>query len=464
MKKNGVEFKLYVWSLIRASPHAHRIFRKYREHVLQFVIARDIGTILLPEALAALDSSELMMFESMDGEVLEIPIRGPWQGDVLSWMENWYLPEYKIMMRWGVEGYLDEHEKEIWNEWKDRHHFDKTDYLGADYLPPKENMLQLWQTHKDVMFIANLCVGETLDVFIRGFRGGDEPLGPKVSYTLEDISLVEKQRIFRAIYRFIIFGNVFAPSTENWVGMDPCAWFLCQFPAWKVEELSCVFDFVTDKILLKWQESEDHEFSRLSTDLDLWKLEGKMYFYSEDWKRRYFRRMQASSATLPIKDLRAILQSKKGLLKDLVEKVGDAGEREFLKEALEDDPGNKPVLFGGERLRKDAKCDKDHIPVSDGLSGNDSMSANKDYIWADGGYCRELYVSSTSSEPWRESLRRAGYVFWGSEIWGDNGTFIGREECGMRILKEFPRPAFEDQSLSVEERMKRCWQEKVNYS
>lgn len=46
--------------------------------------------------------------------------------------------------------------------------------------------------------------------------------------------------------------------------------FLVLFPAWQVEELSCINDFMQDKILQKWQETEDTEFETIANDPSSW--------------------------------------------------------------------------------------------------------------------------------------------------------------------------------------------------
>ena len=49
--------------------------------------------------------------------------------------------------------------------------------------------------------------------------------------------------------------------------------FLTLFPAWQVEELSCINDFIRDKILQKWQEVEDSFHALLMRDLASWDLD-----------------------------------------------------------------------------------------------------------------------------------------------------------------------------------------------
>jgi hypothetical protein len=85
-------------------------------------------------------------------------------------------------------------------------------------------------------------------------------------------SNTEKMRIYRSIYRYVIYGNLFyldhrRPGVVKVYlpsGQNQSHSFLTLFPAWQGEELSCVNDFIQDKILEKWQEVEDnfYAFSR----------------------------------------------------------------------------------------------------------------------------------------------------------------------------------------------------------
>lgn len=44
-----------LWAFVQVSHHVHGIFRECREQILSAVIARDIGPVLMGEALAALE-------------------------------------------------------------------------------------------------------------------------------------------------------------------------------------------------------------------------------------------------------------------------------------------------------------------------------------------------------------------------------------------------------------------------
>ncbi|RDL41529.1 uncharacterized protein BP5553_01508 [Venustampulla echinocandica] len=382
-----------LWALVRASPHVHRIFRdEYREHILHIIIAREIGPILMGEALAALRSSRFTSTQKVNGEDVEVPIRGLPKTEALEWTESY---------------------QDVINV--------------ANVSPPPEDMLLLWELHKDVKVMADLFVQETLPIFLQMMKGIGEPETELAICTLEDYSTIEKQRLFRAIYRFVIFGNLFAPSsTDVCDDEDLCEYFLCRFTIWQVEEISCINDFIRNKILLKWQEMEDNEFKRLAADPELWAADPRPNpptsrwradFFSKESKSRHFKDMQANFATLSIKDLVAVFEAKDVLLEELVKTRTSAyqGARSpFLDAALDVDPGAIPIVIGGVEyeFRGEVEC-----PVEDMLAfeGDDLASANRSWFWANKSSLGDMYVSP-SSPKWEsdrafEGFRRFGYVF-----------------------------------------------------
>lgn len=106
--------------------------------------------------------------------------------------------------------------------------------------------LPLWHVHQDVKFFAELFVHDRLSLLI-----GD-------SCDLSQISITEKARIYRAIYWFSIIGNLFYIHDTARVDPDDLSWaqdqsdaFMTLFTASEVEEISCINDFMNDKIIDK---------------------------------------------------------------------------------------------------------------------------------------------------------------------------------------------------------------------
>lgn len=404
-----------LWAFIRASPHISSAFRDYRKQILPIVIARDIGPILVVEALAALDSSRFTTFRNVDEDDVEVPIRGPPKSQALGWMENYYLPRSGVM-RW-VDRYLTESDRHRWEEWKESHQAEE-----SDKSPSNEDMLPLWKLHQDVKFIADLYVREVLPIFAQGFRSVNRQPAPQIQYALEDASSIERQRIFRGIYRFVIFGNLFAPSAEVWGSEELCENFLCRFQGWEVEEISCINDFIRDRIAQKWKELGDCEFERLINSPDIGPESDETHErHGLQWKLAF-------ASALPIQDLRAMFQAKGELLKSLVLKWTsvDQDVRPFLEEALFVDPEFQSVIYGSERPRSDADTtinDSDRLKF-DEEKGDEVNSPSLGICWGTNWYGVEMYCYGTSRGHWRgedyEGYRRAGYVFWEAPRWGDH--------------------------------------------
>lgn len=415
-----------IWATIQASPHLHCVFREYREHILPIIILRDIGPDLMVDALAALNSSRFTTIQKVDGEDVELPIRGPSKTQTWKWIDSYYLTRSGVM-RW-VEGYLDEYEMGIWEEWKESHQVE-----DSDNVPRSEDILPLWELHKNVKLMADLYVQETLPVFTQCFRFDDESPKPQIPYTLKDTSIIERQRIFRGIYRFVIFGNLFAPTTEViWSQDELCEKFLCRFQGWEVEEISCIYDFIADRVSQKWKDTDDYEMNRLGglpntqtsdsssnngdphrvTDLSV------MNLVRDDLRAKF-----PFFTALPIQDLLVMFQARGEMLRELVLKWASVNleYRKFLGEALSVDPGMFSVIEDGMGPRSDADFRKKDVDMPNGEIPDDWMDGNLGLYWSTRGHPREMYVHGTSTDQWRgddlEGFRRAGYVFWDEDRW-----------------------------------------------
>jgi len=163
-------------------------------------------------------------------------------------------------------------------EWITKYKYQLRNQSSVPEIHSSSDAISLWQVHRDVEFIARLFVQDKLPV-LSGLEALQKPQQPdEREYTLEDLSDSEKLRLFRSIYRYAIYGDLFyydieRPRTKkmSYLGAyEQAHTFLVLFPAWQVEELSCINDFMQDKILQKWQETEDTEFETIANDPSSW--------------------------------------------------------------------------------------------------------------------------------------------------------------------------------------------------
>jgi hypothetical protein len=123
----------------------------------------------------------------------------------------------------------------------------------------------------------------------------------------------------------MIYGNVFyfddnrnskkPKVSRTWpiYGTDQSHMFLNLFPAWQVEELSCIKDFILDKILEKWNEVEDNFYNAIAADPSSWDTERPLHerrwdndiFFSRSMKT-WHKGWQEYLAVLPVSDWREI--------------------------------------------------------------------------------------------------------------------------------------------------------------
>ncbi|EPE31139.1 hypothetical protein GLAREA_04106 [Glarea lozoyensis ATCC 20868] len=416
-----------LWSFIRTSSHIYRIFQEQQASILPLVISREVGPQLMGEALAALRSSRLVSYDEPQGNNSWIPRRGPSKSEAFAW-----IMEYENVIN------------------------------REDVPPPStEDTLSLWDLHKDVKFLADLYVGEALDIFDQAYIG-QKPRDAKIRYTLNDLSHIEQQRLFRPIYRVVIFRNLFGPYADPASDEEQSEYFLCRFPSWQVEEISCVNDFIRDEILRKWHELEDYVFQRVSAGMGLqdaaefvdgWERE----FFSQDRKQVYFQGQQAVS----IKCLRRLFEAKDNVLEALVrqfEPPDDLG-CSLLEDALLVDPAHFPVELEGDDFRGDAYMDY-RAGDAPWFTKEDFSSFNIFWQWSNQCDPRiGIYYDSTSAYPDKspdlEGFRRVGYVFW-DQVRSENmhNSWPCSRGSGVKIMEDFPRPQLEDQDVGMIEKLK----------
>jgi hypothetical protein len=216
-----------LWGFIRASPRMFSVFRTHRQIILSTVITHEIGSSILVDAQAALQSSRFTP-------------RGLLKTECLEWIKRY---QHQLLNKSSV--------------------FE---------LSPGSDMIDLWQNHRDVKVLAELFVQERLHVLngVAALPCIERPT--QRNYTLEDLSDLERFRLFRGIYRYAVYGDLFHYYEDrNGLGAhDQAHSFLVLFSAWEVEELSCINDFIHDRILQKWQEVEDTAFNIIARDSSSW--------------------------------------------------------------------------------------------------------------------------------------------------------------------------------------------------
>ena len=195
-----------LWGYIRASSRMYDVFCHHREIILSTIVTREIGPGILGDAQAALDSSR---FEA----------RGLFEKEALEWIA-WY----------------------------------KAGTLGNTTLPNLSlgsDAVPLWRMHQDVKFFAELYIRERLHIL-----GCMELIVNPVRWDLDELSSIERMRIYRALYRYAIFGNLFyyndvthgRRKTKSAIGSYEQSHNLLRlFSAWQVEELICINDFSATK-------------------------------------------------------------------------------------------------------------------------------------------------------------------------------------------------------------------------
>jgi len=396
-----------LWGFIRASPRIFAVFRDQRDVILSTVIIREIGVSVLQEAQSALRSSRRELREFVSKK------------DTLDWIATY---EAEISRDQPVQ----------------------QTSLGASAVP-------LWRQHRSVKSLASLYVRERLHIAIHEFERvvNEEARQRDHCYDLEDLSDTEKARLFRGFYRFAIYGNLFfydgrRGRIENAMyAPEQCENFLCLFPSWQVEELSCVNDFVEDKVLDKWQEKEENEYNTLiAADPSTWDINNRTkanrsddYYFSTREKRGWQESYLQYFGTLKVPTLVSLFTAQDDKLLQIVkENLEGQWQHDFLFKALGEDPYYFPFI--------NPKRDEQEKKVSDGVTvqfHRDSVSeANEAWLWAHNYQPCDLYIEASYNFPIGEGLRRFGYVFWDSSRLHNAGIlekeFVWPSSCLWLLL------------------------------
>jgi hypothetical protein len=383
-----------LWGYIRASPRMYDVFRTYRDLILSTVITRDIGHEILGEAQSALDSSRFEAQGLLKSEAME------WisdHKDILIGLASLPLPS-----------------------------------LGSETLP-------LRRVHQDVKFFAELYVQERFHIL-----GGVKPTRTSGVFNLDILSDTEKTRIYRAIYRYAIYGDLFRFDYDRHIGHKrvkvefPSAYdqnllFLCQFPAWQVEELSCINDFIQDKTLEKWEELESDFFDKIKNDPACWDVDRNPYdsrweldFFGSSAKSAYHKEWQKYSATLSLPQLREVFSATGDHLLQVIRKNTRSATNDFLTEALDADPYHDSEEY-------DAYLEALNSGVKVQFQEDNIEEPNEAWLWAH-QYRPCDFVESAFHFPIGEGLRRFGYVFWDSKRLHD--TNILDQKLVLHVLPQ----------------------------
>jgi hypothetical protein len=139
--------------------------------------------------------------------------------------------------------------------------------------------------HRDVQFFTNLCVRERLYLVACGLGDLEKSVAEsKPDCTLESISYTERIRLYRILIDMQLTATCFSMTAQSRrkkrsgpiSSCEQFHIFLCRLPAWQFEELSFENDYINDKILQKWQETEDNLYAALITDdMSDWEVDQK---------------------------------------------------------------------------------------------------------------------------------------------------------------------------------------------
>jgi hypothetical protein len=284
--------------------------------------------------------------------------------------------------------------------------------------------------HEDVKFIANLFVREALDIFYRYFvHNLFRPAASQESpWSLDDLSFIEQGRLFRPLYRIIMFGNLLGVnSSDPGTTEDLSEYFLCRFPSWQVEEISCFNDFITNQTIRKWHEMEDHVFNRLAADPKILKFRGneqalERHLSGKIWTKTlrmsYYMDFLVIAPSLPIKDMRALFEAQRDTLENLFTSYFTGSDPEImygLHDALLVDPRYFMTEIDGDVYVFDEY--EDGIgPGQKVFEKDDLMSFTYWWQWSHHTQAgSDIYYNSTSNQdelPELEGFRRMRYSFW----------------------------------------------------
>ncbi|KAE9368119.1 hypothetical protein N431DRAFT_514826 [Stipitochalara longipes BDJ] len=275
---------------------------------------------------------------------------------------------------------------------------------------------------------------------------------PARQYDLDDLSATERMKLYRSLYRYIIYGNLFyfedkrnekkpKSSRTSFTGAyDQSHLFLNLFPAWQVKELSCFNDFMHDKIMEKWQEVEENFYEAIAANPLLWDVDRPLHETrcdSDIFFSPYF-------AVLRLSELREIFAAKDADLECAVQKHAGHLAHDFLDTALDEEPYHS--VYSTPEFEEHQKVTFSGMKIE--FEGDYIDKQNEAWLWAHDFRPCNLYVEPRSEFEMGEGLRRFGYIVWDSGRLHDSGLLSkSPSEVAAITLKGFPRPKLPEESV-----------------
>ncbi|KAL9114051.1 MAG: hypothetical protein Q9227_001823 [Pyrenula ochraceoflavens] len=249
------------------------------------------------------------------------------------------------------------------------------------------------------------------------------------------LSSTERGRLQRAFFRFEIFRRLFRQplhrddSTPFPDGKEQAELFLSHFPAWEIEELACIHQYLQGAIEKEFDKIEDELVERL----ELFAYPGSS-FYSNNpgtWLETKnfewfgFGFLSEYEKQIHHADYAREFFFSRGL--QFMKRFIESDEKDRLTIVMSVPPWLKFEAFLQEALTADISSSKRpscavHKGEKQAFQGDTLEKQNHGWLWANGYEpTAEYYLH----QDW--DLRRLGYVFWDNERLEESGIF-----CSVR--------------------------------
>jgi hypothetical protein len=290
----------------------------------------------------------------------------------------------------------------------------------------ESEVLPLWKLHQDVKYFTELYGRDRFRV-MNGAASRKYFDDDNWGWDVNTVSDTETLRIYRAIYRFAIFGNLFYHDPKRnqsrktgpkfLLSNEQSHSFLSLYSAWEVEEVSCINEFMVDRIRIRWQEIEDEYYNTLKDEPAKWDIDRPVgqsrweFDIFSSYSKTHYQSWQDYSASFSLPELRVMLIAKGEESHKILESTKCHLDDNPLNEALKESPYHS-------RMYTDEFLEHEKA-VANGVTVQFERDAldqpNEAWLWAHDYQPCELYVASTWEFPIGEGLRRLGYVFWDSD-------------------------------------------------
>jgi len=371
-----------ILSCITASPFIFRVFQEFKERLLRRLVAQEDLEGVLGIAQANLESSRLQQ-------------RGIPKKQALKWMS--------------------EHDALL-----------KNVSLPLDQISMNA-FVQMARIHQDIKYFAGQFIYKRIP-----WLDTTDPV-TSLNERYVEISRVEMMRLYRAIHRYAIHGNLFAYEDTRTIAkanrlcpQDQASWFLCRFTAWEVEEVACINDFMADIINKKWNEVRPHDFHyRTSPNphMSHWELVHGPFNCPRRWLKAHF-------AALALPAFREFASESGPSLQAQVRAILDAAPSpaqlacvpnncthflDSLADALRQFPYPLNAARAEDQMLNFWGAQRDGLRVR---FQRDTLDLpNSAWVWTNGFrpcdvYINPLWRCTASNLEIVSGLRRCGYVFW----------------------------------------------------